>query len=150
MHFDLVFDFMKPMKKFWYCFFTFLTWGEDGEEGRTQIKIFSSKKQLKTCYFKIFVFWCDAHQGINLLSSRTLSFLFHKGWKCVLTLLTIVASAWINNFWILILFSIFWSRWKKFVIVFLHFSLGGKMGRRGAPKLKFSARKKNSKPVILK
>ena len=129
------------MKKICKCFFTLFTWGEGAEEGRTQIKIDSSKKWLKTCNFKIVVFCSEAEQSPDLLSKRTLLFLFHKRWNCVLTYLAIVARVWFRNIFILTLFSIFLSRWKKFVIVFLHLSLGGKVRKRGGLKLKLSAQK---------
>jgi len=48
------------MKEFCNRFFQFFTWGEDGEESRTLIKIVSSKTKLKTCHFEVVVFSCDA------------------------------------------------------------------------------------------
>ena len=59
-------------------------------------------------------------------------------------------SAWYIYFLSLTFVTIFLEFWKYFVIIFVHFSRAGRVGRRGTTKLKIAARKNHSKNVIFK
>ena len=87
-------------------------------------------------------------QKLQSLRQRNSFDSFHKGWKCVLTHLDYAASAWFVYFSNLTFVTFVLEFWKYFVSVFVHFSHGGRVGKRGTAKLKITARKKHSKHGI--
>ena len=128
------------MKNF-VVFFHFTRGGNAGRRGPSKIK-FSYKKMTQNLNFKIFVFCFDAEQSINLKSSRSLLFLFHKRWKCVLRCLAIAASAWFIYISILIFGIIFLEFWKKIILLtYLIFYHGGNRGGVATANMKFQLEK---------
>ena len=121
LNFEFWNNFFRILEIFCMHFCSFFTRGEGGQGGHSYVFDCSSKKKPKLVIFQIFVLEDDADKRFNLSSSITLLFLFHKGWKCVLTHLGYVARAWFIYFSNLILVTICLEYRKYVVIFFLHF-----------------------------